>query len=239
MIAERLVQSAALWASDAVLDVATSSGNAATQSGDFPTTPGAYQTTAQGSYDAFVTKLGPDGKSLAYSTYLGGSGYDSGHGIAVDSTGAVYLTGETGPDFPTTPHAAYPTPRGGTYDAFVSKFTNLPSDFTVPQLHTRADGTITLSVKVPGPGSVDVLVTAWNDNVARMALLQPAAGRFVYARWHAATIAARVRPNARGRLLVRRHTYRVTLRLWVTYTRTGRHSRSLGLYGLHLAERGR
>ena len=44
---------------------------------DFPTTPGAFQTTFGGvndsvHYNAFVTKLTPDGSGLIYSTYLGG-----------------------------------------------------------------------------------------------------------------------------------------------------------------------
>ena len=46
-----------------------------TASTDFPTTSGAYQTSNKGGssgYDLFVTKLATDGKSLIYSTYLGG-----------------------------------------------------------------------------------------------------------------------------------------------------------------------
>ena len=43
---------------------------------------------------------------LAYSTYLGGSDFDNGKGIAVDAAGSAYVTGETGSaDFPTTPGA--------------------------------------------------------------------------------------------------------------------------------------
>jgi len=74
-------------------------------SSNFPTTSGAYQSSNQsnGRTNAFVTKVSADGGSLVYSTYLGGSGYESGNGIAIDSTGNAYVTGYTGStNFPTT-----------------------------------------------------------------------------------------------------------------------------------------
>ena len=63
---------------------------------------------------------------LLYSTYLGGSGGDIGHGIAVDSAGNAYLTGYTDGGFPTTPGAAQTTYGGGNHDAFVAKFSFTP-----------------------------------------------------------------------------------------------------------------
>ena len=42
---------------------------------------------------AFVAKLNPAGSALVYSTYLGGSNYDEGYGIAVDASGNAYVTG--------------------------------------------------------------------------------------------------------------------------------------------------
>jgi hypothetical protein len=109
-----------------------------------------------------------------------------------------------------------------------------------PHLKPGSDGTIGVTVKVPGPGGVKVLVTAWKDNLANVAvLLQPAPRRFVFARAQAnarraATLRIPVIPNRGGRLLVAHHRYRITLRLWVTYTPTGGHPRSIGYYGLHL-----
>jgi len=90
--------------------------------GNFPTTVGAYQTTFGGgtTNDAFVTKLATDGKSLVYSTYLGGGQDDSANGIAVDNNGNAYITGATLGNFPTTP-GAYQTIYGGGADAFVTK----------------------------------------------------------------------------------------------------------------------
>jgi len=56
--------------------------------------------------DVFVTKLDPSG-NLVYSTYFGGSSYDSASAIAVDSAGNVFVTGTTfSTDFPISP-AAY------------------------------------------------------------------------------------------------------------------------------------
>jgi hypothetical protein len=61
----------------------------------------------------------------------------------------------------------------------------------------------------------------------------------VFARAHANTTPAQtvrivVSPNARGRRLVARHRYRVTLRLWISYTPINGRQRDLGYYGLHL-----
>src|ERR1039457_6694285 len=71
---------------------------------DFPITQKAYmgapptKTTGvqPGQWPSvFVTKFSPDGSSLVYSTYLGGEGYDYAFGIAVDSGGNAYITGQT------------------------------------------------------------------------------------------------------------------------------------------------
>jgi beta-propeller repeat-containing protein len=93
-----------------------------TQSSSFPTTPGAFQRAQAGtSGNAFVTKLDPTGSALVYSTYLGGSSYDTGTGIAVDSDGNAYITGNASSDnFPTTLGAFQPT-YSGHGDAFVTK----------------------------------------------------------------------------------------------------------------------
>jgi hypothetical protein len=92
-----------------------------TGSSDFPTTSTAFQTTNHGSGDGFVTKLTASGTALLYSTYLGGSGYDLGTGIAVDGAGNAFVTGDTGSrDFPTT-RGPFQTSLYGLSNAFVAK----------------------------------------------------------------------------------------------------------------------
>jgi uncharacterized protein (TIGR03437 family) len=91
-----------------------------TYSKDFPVTAGAYQTTIGGTADAFVAKLGPDGKVI-WATFLGGELTDSATGIALDSSGNVWVAGWTvSPDFPLV-NPIQGSPTDG-YDAFVAKF---------------------------------------------------------------------------------------------------------------------
>src|SRR5207244_3424172 len=70
----------------------------------------------------FLAKLNPGvsgAASLVYSTYLGGSGADSGWAIAVDSAGIATVTGQTASsDFPKA--ASLRDFSGGT-DAFVAQ----------------------------------------------------------------------------------------------------------------------
>jgi uncharacterized protein (TIGR03437 family) len=83
---------------------------------DYPTTPGAYQTTfpvftvcftppclgaGQGS-SQYVTKVDPTGSKLIFSTAVAGNGNTSNSGLAVDTSGDVYLTGYAGPNYPYT-----------------------------------------------------------------------------------------------------------------------------------------
>jgi hypothetical protein len=86
-------------------------------SGDFPLTADALQSVnnafGEASRNAFVTKIDATGTALLYSSYLGGGGGvmpfgvlpgngDAAAGLAIDSTGAAYISGSAAADFPTT-----------------------------------------------------------------------------------------------------------------------------------------
>jgi len=102
---------------------ADASGNAyatgETVSANFPLAGTSFQSANGGSFDVFVTKLAPDGSSLVYSTYIGGSLNDSGNAIAVDGAGNAFVAGSTSSsDFPTT-IGAFQQNFAGVSDAFV------------------------------------------------------------------------------------------------------------------------
>jgi Beta-propeller repeat len=76
-----------------------------------------------GGGDAFVTKVAAGGTSLVYSGYIGGADEDDASGIAVDTAGNAYVTGQTLSDQTTFPVTVGPDPtyNGGFFDAFVAK----------------------------------------------------------------------------------------------------------------------
>ncbi|HUO59005.1 MAG TPA: SBBP repeat-containing protein [bacterium] len=110
---------------DDIYAIAVDSGGDAyvtgsTVSTDYPTTPGAYSSSSSGG--VVVTKLNPTGNALVYSTFFGGSGGETGTGIAVDASGNAYVAGLTNStDFPTTPGAFHPAVGCMTNSAFVLK----------------------------------------------------------------------------------------------------------------------
>lgn len=94
-----------------------------TQSTDFPVL-NAYQPNLVGTSDMFITKISPSGSSIVYSTYLGGERTEAVFGMTVDSSGKVYVVGDTQSfEYPTAnpaQAACVPSPDGSCYDAAVS-----------------------------------------------------------------------------------------------------------------------
>src|ERR1700681_2681203 len=85
---------------DALSLAVDAAGNAyvtgVTLSTDFPgASSSSIQPAYGGSGDGFVTKINATGTAIVYSTYLGGSGFEQIHDIAVDGAGNAYVTGRT------------------------------------------------------------------------------------------------------------------------------------------------
>jgi hypothetical protein len=115
-----------------------------------------------------------------------------------------------------------------------------PSNYMrVLAIVAKPSGSITVKLKLPRPGTLNLLVTAWKDDLAGAAyLLLPAPHRFVVARNHVVVsrggaLSVTVSPNAAGQELLSHPTYRVVVRLWVSYTPIDGKQRNEGYYGLH------
>ena len=111
--------------------------------------------------DGFITKLGPDGSSLAFSSFIGTNRFDEAWGVAVDGAGNAYVVGTTtSDDFPVTPGAYQPNNAGGVEhhdDAFVMKISQTGEsrvglrEITVSQEQVPAGTPVQVTVRLMGP----------------------------------------------------------------------------------------
>jgi len=92
-----------------------------TYSSNYPVSQNAFQPSLRGVKDAFLTKIGPDGSTIQYSTYLGGSSGDVGFAASRSDNTSVSIAGHTSSnDFPTTAGSFQPTGPGN--ESFVAVF---------------------------------------------------------------------------------------------------------------------
>jgi hypothetical protein len=159
-----------------------SSGNAyvvgVTASTDFPTVNPVQATNNAGLPHAglhadttFAAELNASGSALIYSTYLGGSKWDHASGVAVDSVGNAYVTGNTwSNDFPTVNpfQATDPTSSmfqsGNFGPAFVAQLSPGPApavSFSTPALSFAPASTTSppQSVTVTNLGNAPLSIT--------------------------------------------------------------------------------
>jgi hypothetical protein len=155
-----------------------------TNSATFPVVNAIQPVEGGGLKDAFVSKLNAGGTALIYSTYLGGSSFDEGRGIAVDANGNAYAVGNTSSyNFPTTPGAFQSGNGGGlnssddAYAVKISEGSVTPPPPSAPALNTltlnpstvtggkSVQGTVTLTGPAPTGGAL-VSLSSTNTAVA-------------------------------------------------------------------------
>ena len=94
-----------------------------TKSNDFPII-GGFDNSLGGQQDAIVAKLSQNLNSLLWSTYLGGTGWESGNSLQLSSNGDIYsVGGTTSNNFPQTAGQLNPSYKGGITDGYITKFT--------------------------------------------------------------------------------------------------------------------
>ncbi len=151
-----------------------------TQSTNFPKA-NAYQGTSGGGFDAFVTKLSASGSVLTYSTYLGGSGFESGQGIAVDGSGNAYAMGHTGStNFPTANAYQGANGGGGNFDVFVTKFNAAGSALTYSTYLGGNNDEQGQGIAVDGSGNAYVTGSTISTNFPTTSAYQGAYGGGTY-----------------------------------------------------------
>ncbi|MDP9136231.1 MAG: SBBP repeat-containing protein, partial [Actinomycetota bacterium] len=145
-----------------------------TESANFPTTRGAFDRTLDGESDAFAAKLNPSGRSVAYSTYLGGSGFEDVTDMTIDRHGNAYVPGITGSaDFPTT-RRAFQRANQGAEDGYLAKLNRRGTGLEYATYLGGSEFDITGGVRVDREGEAHVPgITASADFPVTANALQP------------------------------------------------------------------
>ncbi|MFQ5640478.1 MAG: SBBP repeat-containing protein [bacterium] len=159
----------------------------------FPVTEDAVQQSKGGEYDAFVVKLNAAGTALVYATYLGGRLDDRGLGVTIDTSGNVYVTGETlSDDFPTS-NALQPG-FGGTLwvdgDAFVTKLNPDGSAFVYSTYLGGGSEDIGHGVVVDADGYAYIVGQTFSEDFPTKNALQPVQNNF----WREAFV-SKIKPD--------------------------------------------
>ena len=146
-----------------------------TSSPNFPLV-GGVQSKLGGTRDAFVAKLNPAGNALIFSTYLGGSGVDSGNGIALDSTNAPVIVGDTTSANLPASTGAVQGKLAGNQDVFVAKLS--PSGGSISFL-TYFGGTAAdhgAAIALDSSGGVFFVGSTFSSNFPVVSAFQPHSG---------------------------------------------------------------
>jgi Beta-propeller repeat len=157
-----------------------------TMSADFPTLMPFQATNEEpaGNPTAFVAKFNAAGNALVYSSYLGGSGGNSGaavgdcaNAIAADGNGNAYVAGQTSStNFPTavafqSVNRSLGSPNRGT--AFVTKLNSSGSALIYSTYLGGSAGDAALAVAADASGDAYVSGYTWSSDFPTSNALQP------------------------------------------------------------------
>ncbi len=142
-----------------------------TESYDFPVV-NAFQDSKAGGVDAFVTKFAADGQSLDFSSYLGGSSYDFGRCITVNTAGHIYVSGDTHSlDFPVSDPVQ--GDLAGSTDIFVTKLEADGKGIFKSTFLGGSDFDWGMGMAVDGSGSAYLTGSVWSSDFPVKNAFQP------------------------------------------------------------------
>ncbi len=155
-----------------------------TRSSNFPVTNGAYDTSHNGQDDIFLSRLDKYLSIVEYSTFIGGSSWDSGIGVKIGKTDSIVIAGAvSSSNFPVT-SGSYDTSHNGNYDTSVTSFSfekNKPSitDQTDQKASTGDPFSFKANVTDAGSGVGNVSVEYWIDGIYLNATMNQSSGIFI------------------------------------------------------------
>jgi uncharacterized protein (TIGR03437 family) len=148
---------------------------------NYLTSVGAFKGTNDpaGNGDALIVKLSADGKTVLYTTHIGGASTDIGLGIALDAAGDIYITGLTNStDYPVTTGAfetKSPRPSDNNYgNCFVTKLNNSGTAAIYSSYFAGSTADMCTGIAVDGTGNAYITGATASKNIPTAAATQPA-----------------------------------------------------------------
>jgi len=131
----------------------------------FPTTQDAYQRfPGGGGWDAFICVLDTDGSRLISSTLLGGGGADYASDVIVDSSGSIWVIGQTfSDDFPVS-DSPYQGVNRGSGDAFICRLSQDLSTLEFSTYLGGEDDDRAIGISIDDTGNVIVTGNTLSEN---------------------------------------------------------------------------
>ncbi len=137
-----------------------------TYSINFPSV-NAFESTHNGSQDAFITKLNTTGTGIVFSSFLGGSSYDTADGLSIDSNNNIYLSGTTGSDnFPT--YKGLNASRNGGDDGFIAKLNSTGNGLIFSTYLGGSSNENTVKIAVDSYDNIYVAGTTFSANFPKV-----------------------------------------------------------------------
>lgn len=135
-----------------------------TYSANFPATAGAVQATYGGMGDVYLARFDPTGATLQYATFLGGSDFDEGRALAVDSAGTMTVTGWTrSTNYPTTT-GAYASTNRGMGDNYVSRVSPDGTRLYYSSLFGGTKWDEARAIALDGTGAATIAGQGWSND---------------------------------------------------------------------------
>jgi uncharacterized protein (TIGR03437 family) len=133
-----------------------------TNSSNFPVSFG-FQSALRGSTDGVVASLSPQGNSLLFSSYIGGTADDSAEALAVSCTAGLAVVGSTAStNFPVTGGVVQTKNNGGTSDGYLALIAAGTAPTTI-----SPGGVVNAATSAPAPVSPGSLISIYGTSLAQ------------------------------------------------------------------------
>lgn len=142
-----------------------------TNSQEFPVRNAFQEDYGGGELDSFLTKLGPDGQEIFFSTFIGGKGSEGPIGLTLNSKNNIFLTGSTN-SYDFVSKNAFQAQNNGVWEGYLMEFSNNGQDLLFSSFYGGSSNDYSTSVTLI-PETNDSMFIAGHGSSRDLNLVSP------------------------------------------------------------------